>query len=160
MGHRLITHSFSTFSHKKCSIADLKPSAVAGELIYIDTRLGSSYNKIHLVSLLGNLRILVPRAQLQVETSNFKWHLYFMFKYLIPKGNKGRHHTCVTFGNVSKTRDHQELSWSFHNLLFNSNPKCNYVFGIFLFCFDYNWYTMNKISNFFVFWFFFYSHMY
>lgn len=43
------------FAHKKCPITDLKRKAVAGELIYIDTRLESSYHKIHLVSFLDNL---------------------------------------------------------------------------------------------------------
>lgn len=65
---------------------------------------------------------------------------------LIPKGNKGGHHTSVKFGNVSKTTDYPEISWSSHNLLvLDANPKCNYAFGVFLFCFNYNnLYTIHK----------------
>lgn len=63
-----LKYCFNRFSHKKGSITDHKTSAVVEELIYIDTRLGSSYHKIHLMSFLGNLQVLAPRAQLQVET--------------------------------------------------------------------------------------------
>lgn len=115
---------------QNCSVADLKPSAVAGELIYTDTRLESSYNKIYLMSFLSELQIFVPRAKLQVESSCFKRCLYLMLKYLIPKDNKGRHHTNVKLGNVSKTIDHPGVSRSFYH----SDPKCNYVQRIFLFC--------------------------
>lgn len=123
------------FSHKKGSITDPETSAVVEELIYMDTRLGSSYHKIHLMSFIGTLQVLAPRAQLHLETLHFKWHLYFIFSCLIPKG----HHTSVKFGNVSKTTDYPEISWSSHNLLvLDANPQCNYAFGVFLFCFDYN----------------------
>lgn len=85
-----------------------------------------------------------------METSPFKWHLYFFFKCVIPKGNNGRYHTSVKLGNVSKTRDHPDISWSFHNLVFNSSPECNYVLGDFCVCLDCNcWNAMGKISNLF-----------
>lgn len=52
MGHGLTSHCFSAFSDKKCSIADLNPHAVAGELLSIDTRLCSPYKKIYVVVIL------------------------------------------------------------------------------------------------------------
>lgn len=56
---KTITHCFSTFSHKNCSVADLKLSAVAGELICID-KIREFLQQNHLMSFLSELQILVP----------------------------------------------------------------------------------------------------